>query len=163
MPEVGDIVPPFETKMATGKLFQFPRDLQTLYSVLVVYRKNLCGPCKVQLNYLRDAYPLLLAKGTQIITLSFPPPEESAQVASELKLPYPILCDPDGSVLKLLGAINVDKLLSGGTIHSGLIYPTIFILDRSGKIFFKLATKKTATELEFAQVDSVIDKLTKIT
>jgi peroxiredoxin len=159
MPEVGDMVPPFETMMATGKSFRFPRDLQMPFSVLVVYRKNLCGPCKIQLSYLRDAYPLLLAKGTQIITLSYPPPEESAQIAVELKLPYPILCDPEGNVLKLLEAINTDKLISGGSIHSGLIYPTILIVDQKGMIYFKLVTKKTATEQEFTQVNAALEKL----
>ncbi len=159
MPEVGDIVTHFETNTATGKLFRFPHDLHTQYTILVVYRKNACVPCKVQLEYLRDAYSSLLAKGAQIIAISFPPPEESAQIVAELKLPYQILCDAEGKVLKILGAINVDKLASGGVIHSGLIFPTIFIIDRKGAILFKLVTKKTATEQEFTQISTALENL----
>ncbi len=162
MPEVGDVVKPFETQTANGKKFLFPQDLLTTFTILVVYRKNACVPCRVQLEYLREAYSLLLAQGVHIIAISYPPQEESARVAIELQLPYPILSDPEGKVLKLLEVINEDKLKLGGAIHSGLIFPTIFIVDRQGKILFKLVTKKTATRQEFAQVYPMIEKFKKI-
>ncbi len=161
MPEVGESIPPFETQAATGRLYHFPQDLQTPFAIIVVYRKNLCIPCKAQLEYLRDAFPQLLTLGAQIVTLSYPPPEEGAKIAGELKLPYPILSDPEGKVLKLLGAINTDKLSSLKSIHSGLIYPTVLIVDRNGTVFFKLVTKKTATKQEFMQVNGELEKLNK--
>ncbi len=163
MPVEGDTIPPFEARTARYDIFHFPHDLQMSFTILVVYRKNACVPCKVQLKYLRDAYAAMLVKGAQIIAISFPPPEESAQIAIELKLPYQILCDPEGVLLTKLGTINVDKLASGGIIYSGLIFPTIFIVDRKGVILFKLVTKKTATPQEFTQVYTTLERLKKQT
>ncbi len=159
MPDVGKILTPFETQTADGHIFRFPHDLQMPFTILVIYRKNACVPCKIQLEYLRDAYSSLLAKGAQIIAISYLPPEESAQITVELKLPYQILCDPEGTVLKILGALNTAKLASGGVIHSGLIFPTILIVDQNGTIRFMLVTKKTATEREFAQINTALEKL----
>ncbi len=162
MPEVGEVIPPFEALLTTGKIFRFPRDLEKAFSIIVVYRKNQCVPCRAQLEYLRDTYSQVLERESQIIAISYPPPEESARVAAELKLPYSILCDPEGKVLKLLGAINIQQLQTLGSINSGLIYPTILVVDRKGTTLFKLVTKKTATRQEFARVYSTLEKLQPI-
>ncbi len=162
MPEVGEIIPPFEAMLAMGEIFRFPQDLQKPFSVIVVYRKNECVPCKTQLEYLRDAHSQVIERDAQILAISYPPPEETARVAVELALPYSILCDPEAKVLKLMGAINIERLKTLGAINSGLIYPTIFIVDRKGTILFRLVTKKTATRQEFAQVFSALEKLKKI-
>jgi len=162
MPDVGGFVPPFECSSTSGKFFRFPADLTTSLAVLVAYRKNQCTPCKAQLGYLREKYAEVVAKGAQLLAISYPPLEESVDVVTELNLPFPILSDPGGKILALLGAINIEKLQSGGIIHSGLVYPTIFILNGMGKVLYKLMTKKTATKQEFAQVCSALETLRNI-
>ncbi len=152
MPDIGEFIPPFEAPSTKGTVFQFPHDLTKALVILVVYRKNQCTPCKAQLEFLGEEYPQILDAGTEVLAISYPPLEETKKMVSELHLPFTILSDPQGKILASLGAINVEKLQSGGVIHSGLIYPTIFILNRGGKVLFKLVTKKTASQDEMKEI-----------
>ncbi|OLS12996.1 MAG: bacterioferritin comigratory protein [Promethearchaeota archaeon CR_4] len=159
MAEVGSNVPPFECFSTSGKIFRFPSDLSMPLAVLVVYRKNQCTPCKAQLEFLREKFEEFNAKRVQLLTISYPPLEESLDVVKELNLPFPILSDPEGKILTLLGAINGEQLQSGGKIHSGLVYPTILILNGVGKVLYKLVTKKTASRDEMGQIFRFIEEI----
>ncbi len=152
MPEIGENISPFEAFSTKGMVFQFPHDLTKSLVIFVVYRKNQCTPCKAQLEFLKEEYQQIFDAGAEVLAISYPPIEETKKMVSELNLPYIILSDPQGKILALLGAINVKKLQSGGVIHSGLIYPTIFILNRGGKVLFKLVTKKTASQEEMKEI-----------
>lgn len=159
MPDVGDFIPPFEVNSADGEIFHFPRDLEEPYLVVVIYRKNTCKPCREQLSYLRDEYAIVQARQAELVALSFPPPAESAATELEMGLPYRLLCDPEARVLELLGALNIEKYHATEQIHSGLVFPTIFLLGQNGEILFKLETKKTATREEFHQIFHTLDTL----
>ncbi|HMF32007.1 MAG TPA: redoxin domain-containing protein [Candidatus Lokiarchaeia archaeon] len=152
MPEIGDSISLFEVMSANGTIFHFPADVVEDLLVFVVYRKNDCAPCRVQLNYLSEDYVVIKAAGAELVALSYPPPEESIIVQEELNLPYRLLCDPEANLLEQLGAINAEKLHAAKQIHSGLVYPTIFLFEKSGKVRFKLETKRTATQEEFESI-----------
>ena len=153
---MGDIIPQFTLFSTNGKIFRFPEDLKKNRVVLVIYRKNLCTPCKTQLLFFKDEYQHILAADAEVIAISYPPVEESKTMVNELKLPFPILSDPQGKVLIMLNAINTNKLYSSGIIHSGLIYPTILICNNTGKVLFKLVTKKTASPEELKNILMVL-------
>jgi alkyl hydroperoxide reductase subunit AhpC len=62
-----------------------------------------------------------VASGAEIAALSVDAPSESKVVTDELRLPFPLLCDEDRSVVTAWGMLNRHE-------RGGVAYPALFIL-----------------------------------
>jgi peroxiredoxin len=65
---------------------------------LVFYRGDWCAYCNGQLVALAERHAELLEAGTRVVGVVVDPPERNAAMIAKLRLPFPILSDPDGGV-----------------------------------------------------------------
>lgn len=65
------------------------------------------------------------AEGTEIIAISVDKPEKNSELAKKLKVPFPVLSDPDHKVIDAYDLLNAAEQIAK---------PAVFILDRKGII-----------------------------
>lgn len=65
--------------------------------------------------------------GYRVATLSVLAPERAADLARRLKLPFPLLCDPDRKASERLGVLDPDTL-------GGIALPALWVTDAGGTI-----------------------------
>jgi peroxiredoxin len=74
------------------------------------------------------------AAGVQVVAFSYDKPEVLARFAERRKITFPLLSDPDSTVIKAFGLLN--KEARGKA--AGVPYPGTFLLDKDGVIRAKL-------------------------
>jgi len=92
--------------------------------VLFTYPKASTPGCTNQACMFRDQYTPLTATGFSIYGLSKDTPKANTTFKEKQKLPYPLLCDTDAT---LISAIGLKKAPSGTTRG-------VFVVDKSGKV-----------------------------
>lgn len=92
--------------------------------VLFTYPKASTPGCTTQACLFRDSYAPLTAGGLAIYGLSKDSPKANTTFQQKQKLPYPLLCDPAGT---LIGAIGLKKAPAGTTRG-------VFVVDKAGKV-----------------------------
>jgi peroxiredoxin Q/BCP len=73
----------------------------------------------------RDQYTPLTATGLSIYGLSKDSPKSNSSFKEKQKLPYALLCDPKGTLIKAISLLKSDGKITRG----------VFVIDKSGKIF----------------------------
>lgn len=133
-PAVGDRLPPgFQPADQTGT----PRPLASLAGprglVLILARSaGWCPYCQAQMRDLGAAADPLGAKGYRLAALTYDDPAVLARFASRQSIAYPLLSDPGGAIIRKLGL--TDPTYPPGNMAHGVPWPTIMVLDRSGRI-----------------------------
>ncbi|PTB68572.1 AhpC-TSA-domain-containing protein, partial [Trichoderma citrinoviride] len=92
--------------------------------VLFTYPKASTPGCTTQVCLFRDAYEPLTADGLAIYGLSTDSPKANTTFKEKQKLPYPLLCDPQAT---LIGAIGLKKQPKG--TQRG-----VFVINKEGKV-----------------------------
>lgn len=72
----------------------------------------------------RDSYSSLTSSGFAIYGLSKDSPKANTTFKEKQKLPYPLLCDPSGTLISAIGL----KKAPSGTIRG------VFVIDKTGKV-----------------------------
>lgn len=72
----------------------------------------------------RDSYEPLTATGLSIYGLSTDSPKANTTFKTKQKLPYPLLCDPNATLIAAIGLKKAPK----GTTRG------VFVVDKSGKV-----------------------------
>ncbi len=143
---VGEHIPMVMLRDASGKEFDLNRAVAEKPTVLVFYRGGWCPYCSKQLSGLQELMPELEKIGYQLLAVSTDSPEGLMQSASKEHLGYTLLSDADLKVSKQFGlAFKAPKSywemlprMTGGMDKDLLLpVPSVFILDRSGKIQFE--------------------------
>jgi len=107
-----------------------------LNKTLVIFYESGCGPCENLLQQLPGNYEALKKKGIRVITISADTDEQVYRSKANAFPWKDSFCDHEGK-----SGINFQNYGAVGT-------PTIFLIDRSGKI-----------EAKMAGLDEVLDKL----
>ena len=108
-----------------------------------------CGPCRLELPHLQKAYEQYKAKGVAFTTVNVEmadSPEEHKRIATEYmkanSFTFPVAIDPENV------AVQAHKVES---------YPTVFIIDKTGKIRFRnLGYTDGISEILAAQIDKLL-------
>ncbi|KAL6864031.1 thioredoxin-like protein [Trichoderma novae-zelandiae] len=103
--------------------------------VLFTYPKASTPGCTTQVCLFRDSYEPLTADGLAIYGLSTDSPKANTTFKEKQKLPYPLLCDPQAT---LIGAIGLKKQPKG--TQRG-----VFVIDKEGKVLVAEAGGPAAT------------------
>ncbi|KAK4158550.1 peroxiredoxin DOT5 [Chaetomidium leptoderma] len=115
--------------------------------VLFTYPKASTPGCTKQVCFFRDAYDALTAaSGLAIYGLSTDSPKANTTFKDKQKLPYPLLCDPQAT---LIGAIGLKKAPKGTTRG-------VFVVDKEGKV---LAAQPGGPEGTVTVVREVVEGL----
>jgi peroxiredoxin Q/BCP len=132
--KVGDPAPEFQALAVGGKYGAGQKislkELRGSPVVLYFYPKDDTPGCTVQACGLRDAWSALQERG-EIFGVSVDPVESHEKFISKYQLPFPLLSDPDGQIVRAYG-VWVEKNMYGkkymGTERS------TFVIDPDGRI-----------------------------
>ena len=126
----GDPAPPFTLPDATGKPVSLA-DHRGSPVILYAYPAAATPGCTTQACDFRDNLGSLAAAGYVVLGISPDPVDKLAAFAESESLTFPLLSDPDRSVLTAYGAFG-EKQLYGKTV-TGVIRST-FVIDAQGYI-----------------------------
>jgi peroxiredoxin Q/BCP len=128
--EPGDQAPDFALTDDHGETVKLG-DLRGRRIVLYVYPAAMTAGCTTQACDFRDSLSALAAAGITVVGLSPDTPAKLAKFRDKENLTFPLLSDPDKSVLRAYGAYG-QKQLYGKTVD-GVIRST-FVIDAEGRI-----------------------------
>jgi peroxiredoxin Q/BCP len=126
----GDPAPDFARSDADGRTVSLS-NLRGQKIVLYAYPEASTPGCTTQACDFRDSLASLQGAGYTVLGLSPDPPAALARFRDEQSLTYPLLSDPDTSVLRAYGAYG-DKTLYGKVVQ-GVIRST-FVIDEEGRV-----------------------------
>ena len=93
--------------------------------VLVFYRGDWCSYCNGQLVSYARRFEEFEKRAVQIVGISVDPPPNNARMVGKLLLPFPLLSDPDGELIRLCGLWDAKE---------GVAVPSIVVVDQSGEV-----------------------------
>jgi peroxiredoxin Q/BCP len=128
--KAGDPAPEFTLPDADGK----PVSLTNFRGQRVIvyfYPAAMTPGCTTQACDFRDSLTALNGAGVAVIGISPDPVEKLAQFRAQQSLTFPLLSDPDKSVLNAYGAYGEKN--NYGKVVLGVIRST-FVIDADGKI-----------------------------
>lgn len=77
------------------------------------------------------------ALGAQVAALSVDEPERAESMRAQLKLPFPVLCDPQREVITAWGLLNANE-------KGGIAYPAVFVLAKDRTIRYRSLDRTAA-------------------
>jgi peroxiredoxin len=105
--------------------------LKTGPVVLVFFRGHWCPYCRRYLAKLAAHAERFQQLGASMVAVSPEPVGTSRDLAIQLKVPFPLLSDSDGVVIRQYGVLN--RFASGALMP----HPAVFVLDRQGAVVFQ--------------------------
>ena len=125
----GDTAPPFTLTSAEGKPVSLA-DHKNQKVIVYVYPAAMTPGCTKQACDFRDNLASFAKEGYAVLGLSPDKPEKLARFAERDALTFPLLSDPDKTVLTAYGAFGEKKLY--GKVVVGVIRST-FVIDVDAK------------------------------
>jgi len=149
--DVGSKAPEFKARDAQGRVIDMASFRGKSSLVLFFYRNSRCRTCRGELADLADQYPSISGQGGEVIALSTDGPDEAKDLAVDLRLPFPVISDPDARIIRLYGIFDaaVDTA-----------FPAIFLVDRQGAVQFM---KKIEGLDDLIPAEEVVRRLNNIT
>jgi peroxiredoxin Q/BCP len=126
----GDTAPDFTLPDPDGTLVTLS-DLRGGKVIVYFYPAASTPGCTKQACDFRDNLASLHGAGYSVLGISPDKPAKQAKFRDEEKVTFPLLCDPDRTVLEAYGAYG-EKTLYGKTV-TGVIRST-FVIDASGTV-----------------------------
>jgi len=127
---VGDAAPDFTLPDADGNEVAL-KDLRGKNVIVYFYPAAMTPGCTKQACDFRDSLDSLQAAGYTVLGISPDKPAKLAKFREKEGLNFPLLSDPDKTVLTKYGAFGEKKLY--GKVVVGVIRST-FVIDAKGKI-----------------------------
>jgi peroxiredoxin len=122
---VGQKIPYFELPDQLGYPWSLSGELELGPVVLVFYQGDWCAYCNGQLASYARRFEEFEERWAEVAGVSVDPPETNARMVGKLLLPFPLLSDPRGELMKRLGLWDAED---------GVAVPTVIVTDRSGEI-----------------------------
>jgi len=97
--EEGSEAPDFELRDQGGRIFRLS-DLRGRYVVLYFYPKAMTRGCTIEAIEFRDSYDKISSLGAQVVGVSKDGVEDIKKFAEKYGLPFTLLSDPEGRVIK---------------------------------------------------------------
>lgn len=142
----GEKIPEAVLSDAYGKKFDLGSAVTKKQTILIFYRGGWCPYCSKQLSGLQEAAPELEKMGYQLIAVSTDAPEGLMKTSTKKKLGFTLLSDADITLIKKVGIAfkapkgywdMLPKTTGGKDIDLLLPVPSVFILDKMGRIQFE--------------------------
>ncbi|MFA9190014.1 peroxiredoxin [Flavobacterium sp. FZUC8N2.13] len=101
--KVGDVIPKFTAKDASGNLFESVSIIGKKAAIIYFYPKDDTSQCTVQACGFRDNYDDFLKLGVEVIGISSDDVDSHQEFAKKYNLPFILLSDPDKALRNLFG------------------------------------------------------------
>ena len=128
-PQIGSRAPAFEAKDQDGRTVRLADFLGKSAVVLYFYPKDDTPGCTREACSLRDGYRAIQQAGAVVLGVSADGVDSHAAFARKFNLPFPLLADPDGALIKAYG-VKMPLLK--------MAHRVTFIIDRQGVVRFKV-------------------------
>jgi len=148
---VGDRAPNAHLMSIEGKDVRLKQILKKGPTVLIFYRGGWCPYCNAHLADLQNIQPDLQKLGYQIVAVSPDLPGELRKTMDKHSLGYQLVCDTQTEAMRgfhvayrlddptynvMKSKYGVDLESYSGKAHHVLPVPSVYIIDRKGKILF---------------------------
>ncbi len=144
--------PFFETLTHTHERFAVETDAHGRLTVLVFYRGHRCPYCRRYLTKLAEIYPKLVEKNARLAAISPEPRSTARALAKDLHLPFALLSDLDGELMRRFGTRNT---FAGGRLP----HPAVIIIDSIGRLRFRSIDRDFRRRTTVRTILNVIDQL----
>ena len=134
--QVGDKLLDFSLMDENGQIFRLSNLGADWYLVVVLYRGSYCSACQTMLFNFKDNDPAYVAEHVAIAAISTDSVEDSAQLNSQWRFPFPLLSDPSLKIIDAFGARHPN----GHGIYD-IAHPAIIIIDPQKTIVYKKIVK----------------------
>jgi thioredoxin-dependent peroxiredoxin len=149
----GDPAPEFTLQTDSGDQLAL-KELRGRNVLLYAYPSAMTPGCTKQACDFRDSLASLQAAGYEVVGISPDKPEKLAKFRERDGLTFPLVSDPDKTVLSAYGAYG-EKQLYGKTV-TGVIRST-FVIDRDGRIVKALYNVKATGHVAKLRRDLGLD------
>lgn len=146
MINIGEHMPQFLLADQFGKDWN-SAELRGHKTVIYVYPKDSTPGCTAEACNIRDNYNSLMEAGYKVFGVSKDSTASHLKFATKYELPFPLLSDPDHTLMESLGAWGEKKMC--GKVCVGAIRST-FIFDEEGictEIIRKVDTKNHSAQI----------------
>lgn len=130
MLSIGTKAPSFSLPNQDGKILSLT-DFKGKKIALYFYPKDSTPTCTVQACNLRDNISLLKKAGIEVIGISMDSEKRHQNFIKKNQLPFPLLADEEGNVVKAYGAWGEKTLF--GKKYMGILRTT-YLLDEKGMV-----------------------------
>ena len=144
--KIGDRMPEFSAEDQNGKVWT-AEALRGKKTVLYAYPKDSTPGCTAEACDLRDNYQRFMALGYNVLGISKDSVASHVKFAAKYELPFPLLSDPDHTLLEALGAWGEKKLYgkpSMGTLRKTFIFDDTLVCT---DIIDKVDTKNHTAQI----------------
>lgn len=124
--KVGDIVPTFEAKDATGAIFESQSIIGKKAAIIYFYPKDDTQQCTVQACGFRDNYAYFSNLGVEVIGISSDDVQSHQEFIRKYNLPFVLLSDSDKVLRNLFGVPSSFLGLLPGRVT--------YLVDKNGVI-----------------------------
>jgi len=150
---IGTPLPPFALTDHLGRLVT-PATLSGAWTVLYAYPKDATPGCTTEACDFRDNWARVQAAGARVYGISRDSVASHQKFAAKQELPFPLLSDPDKTLLAPLGAFG--RKVMYGKETEGIIRST-FLIDPKGVI--RHVWPKVSVQ---GHVQAVLEKLAEL-
>jgi len=169
---IGENIPVVSLPDASGNTIDLNALVAEKPTILIFYRGGWCPYCSKQLAGLEGISQDLKNKGYQMIAISTDQPSRLMETAQKQDLKYRLVSDADLELAKRFGIAYkapkvywdlLPKSTGGKNTELLLPVPSVFILDRKGKIHFEYInpdiTQRMKPELLKVVAETIINDL----
>ena len=148
--KVGDKAPGFSLKTEDGRTVSLA-SLKGAQIVLYFYPKDDTPGCTKEACGFRDSITSMEKADAVVLGVSMDDADSHARFITKYGLPFPLLCDEDGTVSKAYGVYKKKNMY--GKIYWGIERST-FIIDETGKL--KAIFRKVKVDGHVAEVRAAL-------
>jgi peroxiredoxin Q/BCP len=152
---IGTAIPPFSLNDDRGGTVT-PQTLAGAWTVLYAYPKDATPGCTTEACDFRDNWARVQAAGARVYGISKDSVASHQKFVANQQLPFPLLSDPDRTLLAPLGAFG--KKVMYGKEAEGIIRST-FLIDPQGII--RQVWPKVSVKGHVQEVLDALDRLRK--
>ena len=164
---IGEKVPEAQVRSADNAVHELTAIVSQRPTVLLFYRGGWCPYCNAHLSEIRHIEKEIIDMGYQIVAVSPDAPENIKITEDEKNIGYQLYSDAKGELIKAMGiAFKAPERYAGllekksnGLNEGFLPVPSVFILDKSGKILFEYINPDYKTRLSGKLLIAVLKNL----
>lgn len=126
--DVGDQAPEFKAKDVTYHEIDLAVYRGRNNLVLFFYRNSKCQTCREELTALGGKNDYIVQQDGDTIAISTDGFDEAKNMALDLHLPFHVVSDPDGNIIKKYGVYDN---------NTDTAYPALFLIDKNGVVRYR--------------------------
>jgi len=145
--EAGEMAPDFSLPATNGKTIRL-YDCKNKKTVLLFFFDHRSERCLGRLSKLAEDYGQFKDAGVAVMPISILQPDEGADLADKLCLPFPIVCDESHSAVQdyRMGECSTTQSHVCFVTVTKVERPTLLVIDTSGIIRYKQLLDTSGTE-----------------